>query len=172
MNFSNRKFTLSIIHSFLLIQVLIFCSNCSVHAPVAKRTVQLKEYHVSVNGDDVNDGSAARPFKTIMAAANMAMPGDVITVHAGVYREQIAPPRGGDSENKRIIYQAAKGEKVAIKGSEVIKGWKKLEHDTWEVKIPNSFFGKFNPYKEHIQGDWFYPSHKERKYLRGGVFKW
>jgi len=89
-----------------------------------------KEYHVSVNGNDENDGSLAKPFKTISAAANVAMPGDVITVHAGVYREQITPPRGGNSEQERIVYQAAKGEKVEIKGSEVIKGWQKAENDT------------------------------------------
>lgn len=129
-----------------------------------------KVYHVSVKGSDTNDGTAIKPFKTIMAAANVAMPGDVITVHAGIYREQINPPRGGDADNKRITYQAAKGEKVAIKGSEVIKGWKKLSNDTWEVKIPNSFFGKFNPYKELIHGDWFSPTPKDRKYLRGAVY--
>lgn len=27
-----------------------------------------KEYHVSVNGNDANDDSAPKPFKTIMAA--------------------------------------------------------------------------------------------------------
>lgn len=129
-----------------------------------------KEYHVSVKGDDRNDGSLARPFKTIMAAANRVMPGDVITVHGGVYREQITPPRGGHSETERIVYQAAKGEKVTIKGSEVVKGWQRQDHDTWMVKIPNSFFGKFNPYKEYIHGDWFSPTPKDRKYLRGAVY--
>lgn len=129
-----------------------------------------KEYHVSVNGNDANEGSSVKPLKTIMAAANKAMPGDVITVHAGVYRESIVPPRGGDADDKRITYQSAKGEKVEIKGSEVIKGWKKLEDDTWEVKIPNDFFGKFNPYKELIHGDWFTPKPQGRKYLRGAVY--
>lgn len=128
------------------------------------------EYHVSVNGDNANNGSLTKPFKTIMAAANVAMPGDIITVHAGIYRESIVPPRGGDSDSKRITYQAAKGEKVTIKGSEVAKGWKKLDNDTWEIKIPNSFFGKFNPYKELIKGDWFNPMPKDRKYLRGAVY--
>ncbi|HEX5153184.1 MAG TPA: DUF1565 domain-containing protein [Parafilimonas sp.] len=129
-----------------------------------------KEYHVSVKGDDANDGSVSKPFKTIMAAANVAMPGDVITVHAGVYREQIIPPRGGNSDDERIVYQAAKGEKVEIKGSEIIKGWKKLDNDTWVVKIANNFFGAFNPYKEQISGDWFWPTPKDRKYLRGAVY--
>ncbi|HPS56278.1 MAG TPA: DUF1565 domain-containing protein, partial [Sedimentisphaerales bacterium] len=105
-----------------------------------------KEYHVSINASDTNDGSKLRPFKTISAAAAIAQPGDVITVHAGTYREQINPPRGGTSDSRRIVYQAAKGEKVTIKGSETIKGWKEIKKDTWKVTIPNDFFGKFNPY--------------------------
>ncbi|MGZ3853483.1 MAG: DUF1565 domain-containing protein [Flavisolibacter sp.] len=129
-----------------------------------------KEYHVSLSGDDKNDGSSLRPFKTISAAANAAMPGDVITVHAGVYREQITPPRGGNSEKERIVYQAAKGEKVEIKGSEIIKDWKKLDNDTWVTTIPNGFFGKFNPYNDLIRGDWFSPTPKERKYHTGAVY--
>jgi alpha-L-arabinofuranosidase len=129
-----------------------------------------KEYHVSVSGNDTNNGSIAKPFKTISAAANVAMPGDVISVHAGVYREQITPPRGGNSEQERIVYQAAAGEKVEIKGSEIIKGWKKLTTDTWEVAIPNSFFGRFNPYQDLIRGDWFSPTPKGRKYHTGSVY--
>lgn len=131
---------------------------------------QAKEYHVSVKGNDANNGSLSTPLKTIMVAASKAMPGDVITVHEGTYREQVTPHRGGNSDNERIIYQAAKGEQVTIKGSEVITGWKKFDNDTWEVKIPNSFFGKFNPYKEIIKGDWLVPTPKDRKYLRGAVY--
>src|SRR5512145_2399356 len=71
-----------------------------------------REYHVAISGDDANDGTAAKPLKTISAAARLAGPGDVITVHDGVYRERISPPRGGDSDQRRITYQAAPGEKV------------------------------------------------------------
>ena len=85
------------------------------------------EFHVSVNGNDSNDGSSVKPFKTISAAAQAAQPGDVITVHAGIYRERISPPRGGESDTKRIVYQAAPGEKVEIKGSEVVKNWVKVQ---------------------------------------------
>jgi len=132
--------------------------------------LQAKEYHVAMTGNDSNDGTSARPFKTIAAAANVAMPGDMITIHAGVYREQIIPPRGGNSDNERIIYQAVTGEKVEIKGSEIIKDWKKLENDTWEAKIPNTFFGSFNPYSDLIRGDWFTPTPKERVYHTGAVY--
>jgi alpha-N-arabinofuranosidase len=49
------------------------------------------------------NGSYAKPFKRISGAALVAQPGDVITVHAGVYLERIDPPRGGGSEANRII---------------------------------------------------------------------
>ncbi|MCU0871462.1 MAG: carbohydrate-binding protein [Pirellulaceae bacterium] len=98
----------------------------------------------------------------------MAQPGDVVTVHEGVYRELVNPPRGGESDAKRIIYQAAPGEKVAIKGSEVVKGWEKVQNDTWKAVVPNRLFGSFNPYQELIRGDWFNP--KGREHHRGAVY--
>ena len=130
--------------------------------------IQAREYHVSVKGDDTNKGTAKAPFKTISKAAEVAQPGDVITVHEGTYRERINPLRGGESDQKRIIYQVIPGEKVVIKGSEVIKGWRKVQNDTWKVAIPNSFFGDFNPYSDLIHGDWFNP--KGRDHHTGAVY--
>ena len=89
-----------------------------VLAGLLNQSLSAKEYHVSVNGIDNNDGSTSKPFRTISAAAQITQPGDVITVHEGNYRERVTPPRGGVSDSKRITYQAAKGEKVVIKGSE------------------------------------------------------
>jgi hypothetical protein len=129
------------------------------------------EFHVSVKGNDAYDGSVSRPFRTISAAARIARPGDMITVHEGTYRERITPPRGGESDAKRIVYQAAAGEKVFIKGSEVIRGWKPFQPGVWKVTIPNSFFGGYNPYKDLIWGDWFTdkgrPHHTGEVYLNG-----
>ncbi len=115
------------------------------------------ELHVAKTGCDTNDGTAAKPYLTIMAAANVAQPGDTITVHTGTYRERINPPRGGESDDKRITYQAAPGEHVEIKGSEVINNWVKVQDDVWKTTLPNKFFGGFNPYSELIHGDWFKP---------------
>jgi len=127
-----------------------------------------REFHVATTGDDKADGSSAHPLRTIQAAANQAMPGDTITVQEGTYRERIDPPRGGESDAKRITFQAAPGANVAIKGSEIVKGWTKLENDTWRVTLPNSFFGAFNPYAVEIRGDWFKP--KGRKHHTGAVY--
>ena len=112
---------------------------------LAPHFASAKEFHVSTKGDDSNQGSASKPFKTISAAARVAQPGDVITVHQGTYRERVNPPCGGESDARRIIYQAAKGERVEIKGSEVITNWVKVQDDVWKVILPNSLFGSFNP---------------------------
>jgi alpha-L-arabinofuranosidase len=125
-------------------------------------------YHVSVTGNDSNDGMEETPLKTISAAAEKALPGDTITIHEGVYRERINPPRGGTANEQRIVYQAAPGEDVVIKGSEVITGWEKVEHETWRVVLENEFFGDFNPYQEPISGPWF--NRNERDTHPGAVY--
>jgi len=118
-------------------------------------TISAKEYHVAKTGNDNNQGELNSPLLTIQAAANLAQPGDIVIVHEGVYRERINPPRGGSSNDRRIVYQAAEGNKVEIKGSEQIKNWIKFSGTVWKATISNSIFGKNNPYKELIHGDWF-----------------
>ncbi len=126
------------------------------------------EFHVATNGSDANFGAKKSPLRTIQRAAELAQPGDVITVHAGIYRERVHPPRGGISDKKRITYQAAPGEKVVITGSEMVRNWSPVTNDTWTATLPNSFFGQFNPYRDLIHGDWFDP--KGRPHHTGAVY--
>ncbi|MDE5419070.1 DUF1565 domain-containing protein [Labilibaculum sp. DW002] len=115
---------------------------------------QAKEYHVSKSGNDFNNGSIEAPFNTISKAAKIAQPGDVVTVHEGVYREWVSPFYGGMNDRNRIVYQAAENEEVWIKGSEEINTWKRYKGTVWKVEIENDFFGDSNPYQEIIWGDW------------------
>jgi len=128
------------------------------------------EYHVRINGNDQNSGSASDAFKTISKAAQVAQGGDTINVHEGVYREWVKPLRGG-TEDKRIIYQAMPGEKVTITGAEVITAWENVGGTVWKTVIPNSFFGSYNPYREVIFGDWLFTRdkvfHTGEVYLNG-----
>ena len=130
--------------------------------------LQATEFHVAIGGSDANPGTKMAPFRTVQHAADMAQPGDVVTVHIGVYRERVSPPRGGTSDAKRIVYQAARGELVEIKGSEVIRDWVQVQQDVWKVTLPNSFFGSFNPYRDLIRGDWF--NAKGREHHTGAVY--
>jgi len=128
------------------------------------------EYHVRKDGNDQNSGSASSAFATISKAAQIAQPGDIITVHEGVYREWVSPQRGG-TEDKRVTYQAAAGEKVTISGAEIITNWENVGGAVWKTVIPNSFFGSYNPYKEIIYGDWLFTRdkvfHTGEVYLNG-----
>jgi hypothetical protein len=119
-------------------------------------SMSAKEYHVSKAGNDANEGTVQKPFLTINKAAQIAFPGDIITVHEGCYREWVNPIRGGDNEDSRIVYRAAKDEQVEIKGSEIISGWKKEKDGVWKVVIPNSIFEDYNPYQDSVNGDWFH----------------
>jgi hypothetical protein len=72
-------------------------------------------YHVSVEGQDGNPGSAEQPWRTIQKAANTALPGDTVTVHAGRYDERVSTTRGGAGEADRIRFQAD--------GKVIMRGW-------------------------------------------------
>lgn len=89
-------------------------------------------------------------------------------VHAGIYRERIDPPRGGLGDDRRVTYRAAPGERVVIKGSEPVSGWKRLQGDPWSVDVPNTLIADFNPFADLIRGDWFRPW--GRKYHDGAVY--
>jgi hypothetical protein len=130
--------------------------------------------HVATTGADSADGSPSRPFRTISRAAELAQPGDTVTVHEGEYREWVRPRRGGLSGARRITYQAAPGEHVAIKGSELVTGWEPesggAAGTVWRASVPNALFGAWNPFAEVIAGDWLVePEPPLRKHL-GDVY--
>jgi len=131
----------------------------------------VREYHVSVDGDDLNPGTRELPFRTISRAAGIAGPGDTVTVHAGTYREWVNPARGGESDSNRITYRAAEGEDVVIKGSEVVSEWEDCGDGMWKTVVPNSLFGGYNPYADELGGDWFIPegrvNHTGEVYIDG-----
>ncbi|MCM1025461.1 MAG: right-handed parallel beta-helix repeat-containing protein [Roseburia sp.] len=129
-------------------------------------------YHVAKTGFDYNSGTEEAPFLTIQRAAREAKAGDTVLVHEGVYREWVRPLYGGVNDNCRVTYQAAEGEHVAIRGSEEVKNWKRLENGVWQAEVSNRLFGDFNPFAEKIQGDWLvdprkYDVHCGAVYLDG-----
>ena len=56
--------------------------------------LQAAEFHVATIGSDANNGTAKAPLRTIQHAADLSQPGDVVTVHEGVYRDRIIPRAG------------------------------------------------------------------------------
>ncbi len=114
---------------------------------------------------DNNIGTAKLPFKTISKAASIAMPGDTVIVFEGVYRERVAPARGG-IKNKYIVYIAASGNDVCIKGSEIWKTkWIAVSETSsiYKSKFDTSVFAGFNPFIEKFKGP-------EKFYSLGQIF--
>lgn len=114
------------------------------------------EYFVSPAGSDTQPGTSEQPFRTIQRAADVMQAGDTCTIRAGLYREWVKPPRGGESEQRPITYRAAPGERVMVRGSERVDAWQRAQGDVWKVELPDAFFGDFHPYRLKLSGDWLH----------------
>lgn len=136
-------------YSFSL-SILAFALAAPSHGQVRSdgRTYVVAQKHPSA--DDNNPGTSDQPFKTIGKAAALAQPGDTVLVHGGIYREWVAPARGGE-EGRPIIYLGAPNEQVVIRGSEVYTGeWHTVTNQAgvFFTEIPTNFFAAdFNPFK-------------------------
>lgn len=113
------------------------------------------KYYVDVNAERDGDGSKERPFKRINDAAKVALPGDEILVAPGIYREYVDPVHSG-TEDARITYTSIVPLGAVITGAEQVKTWKHYEGNVWVCRIPNSFFGDYNPYTTFVFGDWYF----------------
>ncbi|GHU34882.1 hypothetical protein FACS1894172_15780 [Spirochaetia bacterium] len=132
-----------------------------------------KIYHVAKTGRDSSTGAADSPFLTINKAAGVAAAGDAVIVHEGVYREWVKPANTGLSNTRRVVFTAAPGEKVVIKGSEPVTGWEKVAGSVWKKKLDNVFFGSYNPFAANIVGEWVVHGHEKHLgdvYLNGMSF--
>lgn len=121
-------------------------------------TTLAAEYHVArqaENASDDNPGTETEPWVTISRAASATglRPGDTVVIHSGTYREHVDIQVSGDS-GQPITFAAAPGERVVLKGSELVTGpWTRLSAETtgkepyphafadvWQVQLGDEFF--------------------------------
>ena len=104
---------------------------------------------------DTNPGTEAKPWKTLTRAgtAKELKPGDAVFFKSGVYRENMSITASG-APGKPVVFAAAPGAKVTIKGSEIITAeWQKVTpepnvkepypnafQNVWKVKLGEEFF--------------------------------
>jgi hypothetical protein len=123
---------------------LIVAMNGSVQAAM----LHVDQHHPQAS--DTNDGSSDKPFKTINAAAQIAVSGDTVLVQPGVYREHIAPGKNGSG----VTYISAKRHQAIVKGSDVwTPDWKPVADQTNVYIAPLDdalFAGRRNPYLRTI----------------------
>ena len=96
--------------------------------------------HVDPKGDDQGDGSEAKPFRTIQHAADLAQAGDTVLVAPGIYRERIAPPRGG-KEGTPITFRSSVKHGAIIRGSDPwMPQWRKVSPGLYAGKVDEAMF--------------------------------
>lgn len=115
---------------FLAVRVVLLAFGIGPLAAVGEAA----EYHVSPQGADSAVGSSVAPWKTLAKACQQAGAGDTIFVHAGVYRETLAPQRSGEP-GQPIRFQAAAGEQPVISGADLLAA-------TWHAHRANIFLLK------------------------------
>lgn len=87
--------------------------------PVFSRSYHVDQHHPTAS--DRNPGTAERPFLTINHATQVVQAGERVVVASGVYRERVAPARGGSGPERLISYEAAPGSEVVISGSKPVR---------------------------------------------------
>lgn len=116
---------------------------------LAIQPIRGKTIHIDGSvADNGGDGSFGSPFKHIDQGAAIAEAGDIVRIETGIYRECVKPVNGGTAE-ARIIYEAAPGADVVVKGSEVVNGWVSITEKTHAVAITPELVGDYNPFAIH-----------------------
>jgi len=94
----------------------------------------------ALGASDENNGSEAHPWKTISHAARCAEPGDTVWIHGATYRETVLVEKSGAGPDRMLAFRAMPGEKVVVKGSEVLTGWTRCpdepDRPIWETTWP------------------------------------
>jgi parallel beta-helix repeat protein len=74
-------------------------------------------------------------FPTIQAAAEVAQPGDTILISPGIYREHVAPPRGG-APGRPLVFRAEIPGKAIIRGSDPHHGpWRRESGALYRTRL-------------------------------------
>jgi hypothetical protein len=150
-------------------------------------------YHVAQNhpeASDDNPGTNDLPWRTINKAAQVLQPGERVLIHNGTYREWVKPARGGISADNMISYEAAYGEEVVLKGSDIWEpNWtessmfkysreynkpERYPHKIWEAKLNGSMFEGANVFcLQNFQGSpegGIWKSYASNDLRRGQIF--
>ena len=112
--------------------------------------VQAKDVFVATTGNDISGtGTIELPYKTIQKAAKLALPGDVVQVRAGIYRETVIPAKSGTAGNP-ITFQPYQNEIVTISGTEIITGWTFSSGAIYTAALPAKFMDESHNQSDQI----------------------
>lgn len=100
---------------------------------------QDKSIYVALNGNDQNNGTKSKPYRTLKKAASIAKAGTTVYIRKGIYNEKLVVKHSG-TKLKPIIFKPYKKEKVILSGKKL----KNVEGDTSLVSIKNKNYITIN----------------------------
>lgn len=71
--------------------------------------------YVAINGNDQNEGTKSKPFRTLEKAASEAKAGMTVYIRKGTYNEKLVVQHSG-TKSKPIIFSSYKKERVVLSG--------------------------------------------------------
>ncbi|WP_153461964.1 MULTISPECIES: right-handed parallel beta-helix repeat-containing protein [Sediminibacillus] len=116
----------------MILYLLAAAAILLVYAFNPKDSTQDKAVYVATNGNDQNDGTASKPFRTLKKAASEARGGTTVYIKEGTYNERLIVRYSG-TKRKPIVFKAYNQGKVVLTGEDV----KNVEEDTSLVNIDN-----------------------------------
>lgn len=147
---NNTRFYLRFLSTKLILVFFLIANINSIglSANINKKYRILIVDQSNAKSTDSGTGTKDQPYKTINAAAKIAGPGDTVLVFSGIYRERVSPENSG-IEGAPVVYMAAEGERVYIKGSEIWEtNWECLDKSKAIYKglIDKKLFDGPNPF--------------------------
>ncbi|MGD6804429.1 right-handed parallel beta-helix repeat-containing protein [Rossellomorea aquimaris] len=118
-----KKTILYLFAATAILIVLAFNSTGSAHD---------KAIYVAKSGNDQNDGTKSKPFRTLKKAASEARAGTIVYIKEGTYKERLIVRHSG-TKSKPITFKAYNQSKVVLTGEDL----KSVEGDTSLVTIDN-----------------------------------
>ena len=110
----------------LLISSLLFLASCSSDSPTGPGNDAKigNSYFVSASGNDENDGSPEKPWKTIHFGIAQLKAGDTLTVREGTYRlSSLIHVRNRGESDRWIVIRGEPGKRVNIDANPANIGW-------------------------------------------------
>ncbi len=99
-------------------------------APLARPLTNGPAYFVDAGaGDDANDGSKAKPWRTVQHGVRRLKPGDTLYLRGGVYHETVSLTRSGTAEAP-IVIASYPGELVVLDGG--LREFRESPATSWE----------------------------------------
>ncbi|RLS31123.1 MAG: signaling protein [Planctomycetota bacterium] len=143
------KHTVVLFASFSIATFGIVAAQESTAKTASKAVQGIREIHVSTQGNDQNDGSAANPVASLQIAQLLARTarGTTVVIHGGMYR--IERRLELTHEDEGVEFRAAPGEKVVVTSDRKLElKWQPFRDGIWQADLGMQIYSHPNRAEE------------------------